>query len=88
MFKWSEELLLKLEVGQFSFLQELHGKLTKRVSYKEGDIFSGKTANLVGEKERERETYFISFIPADRLPSIYMYITEITIIPEIQVGRY
>ena len=81
---------MKLEVGQFSFLQELHGKLTKRVSYKEGDIFSGKTANLVGEKEREREreTYLISFIPADRLPSIYMYITEITIIPEIQVGRY
>lgn len=46
VLKRPEEVLLEAEVGQLSFLQELHGELPQGVHGKDGYILVGVTAHL------------------------------------------
>ena len=46
MLKGPEEVFLEAKVGQFSFLQELHGKLPQGIHSKDGDVFIGIAAHL------------------------------------------
>ena len=55
MFERSEEFLLKSEIGQFSFLQELHRQLSQRVHHEEGHLFVWETTNLGGRENGGRE---------------------------------
>lgn len=46
MLKRPEEVFLEAEIGQLSFLQELHGELPQRVHSKDGYILIGVTTHL------------------------------------------
>jgi len=56
VLKGPEEVLLEAEVGQLSFLQELHGELPQRVHGEDGDVLVGVAAHLEEHTVRVRLT--------------------------------
>lgn len=49
VLKRPQEVLLEAEVGQLSFLQELHGQLPQRVHGEYGHVLVGVAAHLEGD---------------------------------------
>ena len=47
MFKRSEEIFLKVEVGKFSFFNEFCGQLAQRINSKERNILRRVTSNCI-----------------------------------------
>lgn len=66
VLKRPEEVLLEAEVGQLSFLQELHGELPQRVHSKDGYILIRVTAHL--EEDRHQTSSAMHRL-AVRVPS-------------------